>query len=248
MFQMNHKSRIHIIAMSMAVSVLCLVAPRTDANPLNVAQVNWGSEDFSRIVDSTGNPLPVENFVFDLGAFRSDFTPDESNVADWADNWVTFDRASYVIDDFGTAVFTGSYSFYNDIFNPGVNDTGTNFDTLGISRDAYIWVYNRTDITTETEWFVGRSSNWQFPEVTGDCCNNDEPLQWSMGDLNASDIPLWGNQFGNEGPGERTGFDSGANLQTYTFIPEPSSALLIAIASMMGALRRSRQPGVNSKL
>ena len=242
MFRVNQKYHARIIAMFMAISVPCIMAPRSDAEILNVAQLNWGSLDFSTIVDSNGSPLPAENFVFDLGAFRSDFTPNESNVADWAANWVTFDRASYVIDEFGTAVFASSYSFYDDIFSSGVDETGSNFETLGISREAYIWVYNSTEPEPGTEWFVGRSSTWQFPQVTGECCNHDEPMQWSMGDLVSSDIPLWGNQLGYEGSGERSVFNGGADLQTYTFIPEPSSALLVAMAGIMGALRRSRQP------
>jgi len=239
-FRMNQNHHYRLTAICIATWAICLMAPRAGAqeDPA-VAQVNWGSLDFSRIVDSNGNVLPADNFFFDLGAFRSDFTPTESNVADWASNWITFDRASYVINEFGTAVFAGSYSFYDDIFN---NHNNGDFDGLGISRDAYIWVYNDTTPEPGTEWFLARASNWVFPVDPGDCCSNGEPMQWSMGDLTSTDIPLWGNQLGTEGPGERSVFDTGADLQTYTFIPEPSSALLIAMAGVAGALRRSRQP------
>jgi len=239
---MNFQLHQRLITASIAAWALCFMAPRAEAETLNVAQVNWGSLDFSRIVDSNGNPLPVDNFHFDLGAFDANFTPTESNVDQWADNWFTFDRANYEFDEFGTAVFAGSYSFYEDIFGNSVNNTGSNFESLGISREAYIWVYNDTTPEPGTEWFLVRASTWVFPQVTGDCCNNDDPLQWSMGDLTSADIPTWGNQLGSEGPGVRTVFDTDAELQTYTFIPEPSSALLIAMAGMLGALRRSRQP------
>ena len=239
---MNKKRHHQLAAICIAVWAICLMAPRAVAQNLNVAEVNWGSLDFSGIVDSNGNALTADgSFYFDLGAFKSNFTPTESNVEEWAANWYTFDRATYVMDSANTAVFASSYRMY-DGSPGGVDSVGGNFEALGISRDAYIWVYNGTIPEHGTQWFLARSTSWVFPQVTGACCGNNPPLEWSMSDLTSSDVPLWGNQLGTEGPGERAHFREGADLQTYTFIPEPSSALLVSLAGIVMALRRNRQP------
>ncbi len=194
-------------------------------------QLEWSSEVFSSIVDSNGNVLDAANFVFDLGSFNDDFTPSESNVESWIANWNVFDTATYNED---AGFFTSDIEPYDG--------RETVFEDLGISRTAYIWIRNADTPVPGTEWLIVRASDWFFPDLFSGCCDNDETIQWSISDLTSSDIPLWGNQLGIEGPGERSVYDTGADLQTYTFIPEPSSALLIAIAGMLGALRRSRQP------
>ena len=220
-------------AIAVIAWITCLFTPQAGAQ-VNTGQINWGSLDFSSIVDSNGNTLAADNFTFDLGAFNDDFTPTDSTVADWFANWHTIDRATY--NEAG-GVFAGQYTMFGNTYTD--TDNG-NFAGLGISRDAYVWVYNSTAPEPGTEWFIARASNWQFPDITDDCCNNELPLEWSMSDLQSTDVPLWGNQLGTEGPGERNEFISGADLQTYTFIPEPSSALLIALAGMLGVMRRSR--------
>lgn len=214
---------------------LCLFAPLAKAQ-LNTASVNWGSQDFSTIVDSNGDTIPADGtFQFELGAFATGFVPDSSNVTDWFGNWFTFDRASYVVDGNGTSVFASSYEFYDETIE-GTAD----FQGLGINRDAYIWIYNSTTPEPGTEWLLTRASNWEFPTLAVDCCNNELPLEWSASDLTATDVPLWGNQLGTEGPGENTVFSTGYDLQTYTFVPEPSSALLVALAGLVGVMRRRR--------
>jgi len=220
-----------------AASLACVFALSAQAQ-LNVAQINWGSQDFSQIVDHEGNTLQQGNFTFALGAFRTSFTPTQENTRDWIDNWVTFDQADY---NEANGVFAGSYQLYDNTFTGVGNEIdafGSNFDALGISRDAYIWVYNTTNPDPGSEWFLARA-DWVFPEITGDCCSNDPPLEWSMSDLTPSDTPLWGNQFNTEGDGLGIQ-DTTADLQTYTFIPEPSTALLVALAGMFGVMRRSR--------
>jgi hypothetical protein len=207
---------------------------------LNVAQINWGSQDFSIIVDNEGNTLSQGNFTFALGAFETSFTPTEENRYEWASNFVTFDVADY---NAANGVFTGEYSLYDNTYTSlsgiTINEFGSNFEALGISRDAYVWVYNSTNPEPGSEWFLARA-DWVFPTITGDCCSNDPPLEWSMSDLESSDTPLWGNQFNTEGNGVRETQVTTADLQTYTFIPEPSTALLVGLAGMIGVMRRSR--------
>jgi hypothetical protein len=232
-----------------AASLVGLLALAAHAQ-LNVDQINWGSQDFSQIVDNEGNTLSQGNFFFALGAFETGFTPTEENRYEWASNFVTFDFADY---NAANGVFTGEYSLYDNTYTSQsgftIDSTGSNFEALGISRDAYIWVYNDLNPEPGSEWFLARAGSttenptggWQFPTVTGNCCNNDPPLEWSMSDLDSTDTPLWGNQFNTEGNGVRDIQDTNADLQTYTFIPEPSTALLVAMAGMFGVMRRSRR-------
>jgi hypothetical protein len=195
--------------------------------------ISWGSLEESTIVDSTGNRLVAGEFFFDLGAFRSGFTPDGTNIAEWADNWLTADQAQYAYDGVETGVFASEFELKDETSQDG--------QLLGL--EAYIWVYNSKTPTIGSEWFLARSESWVFPTLTGENNENDIPLQWSMGDLwSAGVTPLWGAQGGQEGSGEKTVFNPSADLQTFTFIPEPSSALLIAFAGALGVLRRSRQP------
>jgi hypothetical protein len=57
--------------------------------------------------------------------------------------------------------------------------------------------------------------------------------------LSTGDTPGWGSQGGVTGPGERT--DTGIyDLQTHTFVPEPSS-LVFAIIGTGLLLRRRRE-------
>lgn len=228
------KTRHHkLFATCASALAVCLCAGLASAQAVNTDQINWGSLDASTIVDSEGNTLDPLNFTFELGAFAEGFTPTESNVQDWYSNWFTFDVAVY---NQSGGVFAGEYTMYDNNTDPLNGD----FASLGISRDAYIWVYDSTTPEPGTEWFLASASNWQFPELADDCCNNALPLEWSMSDLTVTDVPLWGNQLGTEGSGEVTSFNGGADLQTYTFIPEPSSALLVALAGLMGVMRRSR--------
>ncbi|MCX6865825.1 MAG: PEP-CTERM sorting domain-containing protein, partial [Verrucomicrobia bacterium] len=64
-------------------------------------------------------------------------------------------------------------------------------------------------------------------------------LEWSVSDLRPQDVPLHGKQGDTAGPGVFT--DSRSHLlQTYTFVPEPSAALLATLAGLTFVLRRRR--------
>jgi len=214
------------------------------ADPVNTSQLFWGSQEESIIVDSNGNPLPADNFTFDLGAFVVGFTPTDENVDQWAANWRSFSTATYSYNETtDRSEFAAEYTMYESgNFNPGSSGYG-DFEDLGISRTAYIWVYNNQSAVEGSEWFLARALTWEFPTLTEDCCGNDLPIQWSLGDLwDAGVVPVWGGQGGEEGAGEYTVFNSNADLQTFTFIPEPSSSLLLALGCLLVTLRRHRAP------
>jgi hypothetical protein len=191
-------------------------------------------EILGEVTDSDG--VEVDNsFVFELGSFFNGFVPTSSNVDQWLSNWEVFDSTTYDTDF--------SY-FAGDVYvQAGVTSSNPTASTLSFSGlDAYIWV-RKGDVPIEgAEWLLTRSTDWAFPVDGPECC--DLTLQeWSTAsDLTILDDPLWGRQHNVLGPGEYTTNSSGsASLQTFTFIPEPSSFLLSAVAAM-GALLRRRRP------
>lgn len=196
-------------------------------------QLNWGMEILGAVTDSNG--VEVDNsFVFELGSFFNGFTPTSNNVEQWLSNWEVFDSTTYDTDF--------SY-FAGDVYvEAGVTSSNPTASQLSFSGlDAYIWV-RKGDIPIEgAEWLLTRATDWTFPVDGPECC--DLTLQeWSTAsDLTSLDDPLWGRQHDVLGPGVyTTNSSSGASLQTFTFIPEPSAALMGVLAAMGMVLRRRR--------
>lgn len=201
--------------------------------------VNWGSPMFSSIVDSAGVELD-NTFVFELGAFANGFQPNAGNQASWFDNWRVFDTAGYNDSRDPDPIF-GYYTGVASLEDNGTSTSpwaagGFNFGGL----EAYVWVRNSDDAVQGSEWFLARSALWEFPDPVPGCCDNDPPLDWSLSDLkNGSVTPLFGSQDGLDGAGVFT-VDGVFSLQTFTVIPEPSSAILITGGLLALALRRRR--------
>jgi hypothetical protein len=213
--------------------VICLLLITVKAH---AQQLNWGSDILGVVTDSTG--VEVDNsFVFELGSFFNGFTPDSNNVEQWLSNWEVFDSAQYDTD-FGY--------FAGDVYvQAGVTSSNPTASQLSFSGlDAYIWI-RKGDVPIEgAEWLLTRALNWSFP-VDGPGCCDLSIVEWSTAtDLTSSDTPLWGRQYEVLGPGVYTANTSGsAELQTFTFIPEPSAFLMSAVAAM-GLLLRRRRPSV----
>lgn len=209
----------------LAAAALTVAATRIQAQTLN-----WGNDAFGDLSDSTGVTLD-DTFVFQLGSFSNGFVPSDSNVDQWSLNWEVFDQASYNKD---IEYFTSTVYVRNDVTSS--NPTASTLSFAGL--DAYIWIRNSDDPVPGTEWLLTRASNWTFPLVGGDCCNT-EVIEWAVSDLDSADIPKWGRQNDVIGPGEFS-TTSTTGLQTFTFVPEPSSALLAAITAGFMVLRRRR--------
>lgn len=195
--------------------------------------IEWGSEVFSQIVDSKGAALD-NTYVFEVGIFASPFTPDEFNTESWYANWYAFDRAAYSASK---GYFTSTVQMTDDGTSSSqyLSPSAPSFEGL----DAYIWARNSTTPSPTTEWFLVKSPEWVFPTATPGCCDNGIPVQWSIGDLTASDTPVWGSQMGKDGKGKFTS-DGVYELQTFTFVPEPSAATLAFLFCGFFLTRRSR--------
>lgn len=191
--------------------------------------LNWGNEVFGDLSDSEGNTLD-DTFLFELGSFTTGFTPTSENTGNWLANWLVFDQASYNkdIEYFTSTVYV----------QDGVTSSSPAASTMSFAGlSAYIWIRNDDDPVAGTEWLLTRADNWTFPLVGGDCCNTDV-IEWSVSDLDSGDVPLWGGQNGVTGSGVFTTASPG--LQTFTFVPEPSSALLAFLAGGLVLFRRRR--------
>ena len=195
--------------------------------------LQWGSEVFSDLADSYGN-TPDNAFVFELGTFAGGFAPDQTNVDSWLANWQVFDRASF---DQGNGYFTSTVQMLDNGRSDSSYQTPGTMSFEGL--DAYIWVRKGDDPVEGSEWLLMRSSSWSFPTATPGCCDNQAPTQWSVSDLGIDDVPLWGGQGDIDGAGVHT--DNGSHtLQTFTFVPEPTSAVLVSMAAVFTLLRRRR--------
>ena len=209
---------------------VALVTPRAHAQTLN-----WGDQFGDVLTDSEGNMLD-ENFTFELGAFVSGFVPSEHPVDQWIANWRMFDTAEFnALDGYfiGEEVIQNNVTSDNPFADPGTFAGGI----------AYLWIRDNDLPVPGSEWLLVRADEWIFPATGGDCCNGDT-IEWSITDLDGGitpDMPEWGRQGNAVGPGSYdTNTSATSNLQTFTFVPEPSTALLAAIAGLGMALRRQR--------
>jgi hypothetical protein len=219
----------------LSIVIMCLLPGRLGAQNLN-----WGSPIFSDIVDSEGNVLD-DTYVFQIGAFVGGFVPDVENTSDWLRYWQVFDGADYNgigdPDDGVYGYFTSSAAMTDN----GLSDSSelsplaSSFEGL----DGYLWIRNSNLDEPGSEWFLARAGNWIFPMPVPGCCDNDGVVEWSTSDLLAGDTPVWGSQGGTKGNGEYS-YSGTEHLQTYSFVPEPSSAMLVGLFSGMMILRRRR--------
>lgn len=202
--------------------------------------LNWGSpihRDFSsHLSDSSGHPLD-ETFVFELGSFDNGFDPTASNTSQWAANWKVFDAASYLEGTFDpiTGYVTATADMNPSGFSNSGQVTSPTFSFAGLQ--AYLWVKNSNSPVEGTEWALVRADAWTFPAADPGCCPTEHPIAWSVSDL-TNETPVWGGQEGIEGDGVRSVFSPGSYIQTYTFVPEPSSTLLIGLGALLLTRRR----------
>jgi len=230
---------------------LCM--PRSDAQTLewgmgvgapliNSNGVGWFDKDGDAWIDEDGDGIH-DRFVFELGAFPLNFDPNEYDVGEWLTHWRVFDRL--VIDPvFGLS--TSSIYIPLDVTSESQYASDQN-SFAGLP--AYMWIRAGGDLPVPgSEWFLARAENWTFPLVGGDCCGI-EFIEWSISDLTpaseqtSGDVPKWGlqnNVSGGEGVFSFTPNEGFDGIQTHTFIPEPSSSLLLMLGAAGLVLTRRR--------
>lgn len=209
-----------------------LLALLLGATAAHSQTLDWGNEVFDYLTDSSGAALN-NTYVFELGAFDAGFTPTVSNVNDWVSHWNVFDRATFSesLGYFASSVqMTADGGSNSAWLTPGFGS----FEGLS----AYLFIRNGDLPVPLAEWLLARSSTWVFPTVDPECCPSGLPIQWSVSDLE-SDTPVFGGQSGNQGGGSVSS-PGNSSLQTHTFVPEPTAALLVALGGLAAIARRRR--------
>jgi len=213
---------------------------------VQAATINWGSAVLSSLYDSTGALLD-DSFTFELGTFGS-FVPTELNIYQWQANWKPLDRAEAPASGGGWNSSMGYFTSSVTLQSDGTSSEATTWSlpafTFSAGELAYIWTYNiQTLVPNSTEWalftnaFDGNSADdWLLPSPS-----NQTNLPWDWRLANATFTPF-GAIDDTQGPGDYSNDPGILDLQTHTTpVPEPASALLIALAGMLSFMRRSRK-------
>lgn len=205
-------------------------------NSVKAGAINWGSQFGSVNVQSDGTTAVSGGFTIQLGKFASGFTPDGTNISLWAANWVVFDSLDPGEHNAASGYFTSEPNLLNN-------------NVFASGDQAYVWMFNSQTAVPGSEWLLYTNDatdgiaadDWKFPTAPGS--QQTLPLSWRVS--NASRALFGG--INPDGPGpdpRRTGDGIGTppetpvHLQTYTFVPEPSGALLSGLAALFFMRRR----------
>ena len=109
-------------------------------------------------------------------------------------------------------------------------------DNTHAGQQGYIFVYNNLIGDETSEWFLTTNPTWTIPATGGG--QPALPLEWRVFD--ASDV-LYGQTPSEAGDGEGDNPPGGYALQTFTFVPEPGTALLFGVLFSSLLLRRERR-------
>lgn len=232
---MNLKNTLLVFATVMAFSKVGVQA----------VTINWGNDVLSSLHDSSG-ALLEDSFTFELGTFGV-FIPTEFNMSEWEANWRPLDRAQAPVGggwNSAMGYFTSSTTLQSD----GTSSEAATWSfpalTFSAGELAYIWTYNtQTLVPNLSEWalftngFDGNATDhWLLPSPTS---QTNLPWDWRLTD--ATFTPF-GAINDTQGPGDYSNDPGVFDLQTHTTpVPEPASALLIALAGMLRLRRRHRR-------
>lgn len=216
-------------------------------------QIDWGTSAVTDIViTSDGSPITLTEFTIELGGFEGGFVPTTSNIGEWVNNWQIFDAvtdldtdtsgpngetADAFIADSGTTNgrFVGTGFLESDQTSSSEDANGV--DTFAPNQQAYVFIRNSDTTDPGSEWLLYTSESgddWEFPSVTGG--QPATPESWFLSDV---DTAVFGAVNGTiEGGGEHSDITTDFLLRTHTFVPEPSSALLILLGALPFLRRR----------
>ena len=219
-----------LILLTSAIPLCLLSLSRAD-------NINWGSEFGSVNLQSDGTTAVNSSFTVQLGAFDAGFTPTGANVDLWAANWTPLNE-----------LLPGEHHLVPGYYTrSGSLDDNT---TFAAGTQAYVWMYNSNTAVPGSEWLLYTNDDtdgsalddWLFPQVTG----SKDPVTLSWRVSNASRV-LFGaldpnrsdTTPGKFGDGYGTNPTGAFNVQTHTFVPEPS-AWLTSMAGLLILARRRR--------
>lgn len=208
----------------------------------------WDSAFNDRLFDSQGNSLD-DSFSFELGSFGG-FVPTFENMHQWAANWKVFDRAFAPDAEGWNSVdqfFTGTV--VHDSLGHSSSPDAIPTDVFAQGETAYLWVFNSKAIQPSSEWALlldassaGNLANiWAFPDPA------DPPgtsYTWQLAD---ADTAIIGGVHNVQGAGGYSANPGLFSLQT-AVVPEPGTALLVALSGLVFIMRRSARKSPRPKL
>lgn len=229
------------------------VAAALVSTQLHGQTVAWGSSaNFTPISFTSDGTVDNEVLKWDLGYFTAGYTPDQTNYATWAANW--------------NVVATDRYRDFGGIWALSVNtlDVGP----IAAGRQMYMFAYNDLGAigTPSGEALLFREDGLLFPtvpnQVTFDIADNplDDGFEFNGQPANDDAFTvIWGQVDRSiyaaggmlVGGGFVTDLKTDSNrqpandgnatfeMQSFTWVPEPSTALLSVLGALM-LLRRSR--------
>lgn len=237
------KTSFHSRAACLAACLFCAGSAAVQATT-----INWGTylNSTSYLFDSSGLALD-DGYVFELGTFGT-FIPTEANMSDWLANWKVFDRATAPVGngfDSGSGTVAHAATFETDFTTS--NTSLSQAVTFAEGEQAYIWIYEdavgNPQLTPGYEWALitndstdgTTSDDWLMPAPSGHVATS---IDWRIEDATASPF---GGLNDTQGPGDYTSTPGTFVLQTHTTVPEPGSALLIALTGFVQLLRTRRR-------
>lgn len=202
--------------------------------------ISWGTNTGETFAQSDGSSFD-STFSFELGIFSEvsqgvDFSPNGGNTSLWNSFWKPFDVATDA---------NGGYNVPASFVNRStpLNENGTTpvspYDAEGFDffdQKAYVWVFNNKDGDTGSEWALYTDSTWAFPPSSTDSDPTIHPYR-----LTDADTVIFGGINSNSSnAGSRSSFPETFSIQTHA-VPEPSIAMLLAIAAGMASFSRQRR-------
>lgn len=205
-------------------AVACAVASAR----IHAQTPRWGGDAFGDFSDRGGVILD-NTFVFEPGSFFGGSVPSASNIDPWILNRFDQEGSNDVVGYF-TSTDYGLHDF------TGTIPTASSLSLAGL--DACLWTRNDENPDEGSEWLLTRATNWNYPRVSS-ACREPDPVAWSVSDPVSGNVLEWVMQ--NDGPdSEEFPGSASTGLQTFSFVPEPSSPFLSAVAGGFLVLRRRR--------
>jgi hypothetical protein len=194
--------------------------------------VHWGNSIFASMVKSDGTPITAaDGFQFQLGVFESGFLPTTANTATWVANWRSLDSADYNAPArYFSSTFELRPAASGQTDGSGQplaesNSPESSGYLVPQSSKVYLMVFNNTAMDTTTEMFLGSAESWLVGPA--DDSQTAKPVDYRVSGITQ---PIFGGANNTPGGGEKSPPTSYA-IQTATFVPEPSSAFLFALAA-----------------
>lgn len=208
----------------------CTLALLLPALPGQARTVAWYSAIGDTFLQSDGLTALDSTYQFELGGFTSGFDPLLNDMSLWASNWVVFDTATDASGEWNSIPGISNYSSSGSTISAGGANLTSSVtgNAFTVGQRAYVWAFNSKTIAPTSEWALVTNTAWTFP--TADALAL--PLDWTLTD--AANTTVYGDL--THAPPDVNG-DVASTLQLQA-VPEPSSALLIAVAGVLLRLRR----------